>query len=220
MNININIDIKTLDISNQKLTKLPDLSIYPKLRILHCSNNLLTSIDNLPRYIKYIYCSNNKIECINNLPAKLEGLFCTNNKIRYIKYFPLYMSRIFCGKNLLTSLPELPLLLDVLICNKNPLHSLPDIPYTLNYLKCGIIPEIYDDGHYQTINIVNNFRFNYYSLKYGHKLLWPLIQYRMNYVKNKKELLEKGAMIVMNPDRIFRMIDKEGTDISEIYNNL
>ena len=213
----IPMNVVKLCFTNLKLRELPDLTRFRHLRVIYCSHNRLTSIDNLPNNIEYIFCSNNQITCINNLPFWLAGLFCNNNKIRYIKELPPYLMRLFCSKNRLTSLPDLPFLFEVLMCHHNPLHSLPYLPYTIVKLYCEIMPEIYPDRTLYTINVINNFRSNYFTLKYGHKLLFHLIKKRMN--KMKYELIESGAKIMMHPDRISRLIN-EGTDMEYIANHL
>ena len=79
------------------------------------------------------------------------------------------------------------------------------------------MPEIYPDRTLYTINVINNFRSNYFTLKYGHKLLFNLIKKRMN--KIKYELLESGAKIMMHPDHIKRLLDS-GVELEEIANHL
>jgi len=54
-------NITELDLSNKGLTKLPDLSIYSNLKILNCSYNQITSLDNLPLTLTELYCSNNPL---------------------------------------------------------------------------------------------------------------------------------------------------------------
>ena len=211
-------NVVKLCFTNLKLQVLPDLRRFTQLRVLYCSHNRLTTIDNLPDNIEYIFCSNNRITCINNLPFWLIGLFCNNNKIQYIKELPPYLMRLFCDNNQLTSIPDLPFLFEVLICHRNPLHSLPYLPYSIKRLFCEIVPEIYPDRALYTINVINNFRYNYFTLKYGHKLLFYLIKKRMN--KIKYELLESGAKIMMRPDRISRLINDDGIELEDIANHL
>jgi Leucine-rich repeat (LRR) protein len=213
----IPMNVVKLSFTNLKLRVLPDLSRFRHLRVLYCSHNRLTNIDNLPDNIEYIFCSNNRITCINNLPFWLAGLFCNNNRIRYIKELPPYLMRLFCNDNCLYSIPDLPFLFEVLMCHRNPLHSLPYLPFTIKYLYCDNVPYIYPDRALYTINTINNFRYNYFTLKYGHKLLFNLIKKRMN--KIKYELLESGAKIMMHPDRISRLLD-EGTDMEYIADHL
>jgi len=214
----IPMNVVKLCFTNLKLRELPNLTRFKHLRVIHCSHNRLTSIDNLPDNIEYIFCSNNRITCINNLPYYLMGLFCNNNRIRYIKELPPYLMRLFCNDNCLTSIPDLPFLFEVLMCHRNPLYSLPYLPYSMIRLYCEIMPEIYPDRSLYTINVINNFRYNYFTLKYGHKLLFYLIKKRMK--KNKRELLETSAKIIMNPSRISRILENGYHSIEDFADNL
>ena len=60
-----------IDLSNKKLKKLPDLTKYTNLKILKCSNNELTELNNLPNTLTELYCDNNQLQKLNNLPNKL-----------------------------------------------------------------------------------------------------------------------------------------------------
>ena len=213
----IPLTITQLNCSHHKLTVLPDLSRFTKLTALFCSYNKLTSIDNLPNNIEYIYCSYNQITAIHKLPDSLLGLFCNNNKIKYIKEFPSRLLRIFCSNNKLKSITHLSYVINTIICNNNLLYSLPDIPYSLHCLYCNTITSIYPDTRFYTINVVNNFRFNYYTLKFGHRLLFYLIRKRMN--KIKYELLENSAKLMMHPLHINYLLEK-GIMLEYIYSNL
>ena len=53
--------ITKLDLSNKGLTELPDLSKYTNLKELNCSDNQLTSLDNLPLTLTTLYCNSNQI---------------------------------------------------------------------------------------------------------------------------------------------------------------
>ena len=213
----IPLNIIKLNCNYSKLKVLPDLSRFTQLRVLYCSNNRLTSIDNLPDQLEFIVCYNNRITCINNLPYYLTGLFCNNNKIRYIKEIPFFLMRLFCNDNCLTSLPDLPFLFEILMCHNNPLHSIPYMPFGIRSLYCQNVPPIYPDRRLYTINTINTFRENYFTLKYGHKLLFYLIKKRMN--KIKYELLETGAKLLGHPDHIMRLLEA-GVELEEISDNL
>ena len=213
----IPMNVVKLSFTNLKLSVLPDLTRFRHLRVLYCSHNRLTNIDNLPDNLEFIFCSNNRITCINNLPFWLTGLFCNNNKIRYIKELPPYLIRLFCSKNRLTSIPDLPFLFEMLVCHNNPLHSLPYLPYSIIRICCENVPNIYSDRELYTINIINNFRSNYFTIKYGRKLLFHLIKKRMN--KIKYELLETGAKLLGHPDHIMRLLEA-GVELEEISDNL
>ena len=76
--------ITELDISYEELTKLPDdMDKYTNLKELECSDNQITSLDNLPSKLETLYCSNNKITRLDNLPQKLKVLCCAYNPLKY-----------------------------------------------------------------------------------------------------------------------------------------
>ena len=105
----------------------------------------------------------------------------------------------------------------MLVCHNNPLHSLPYLPYSIIRICCENVPNIYSDRELYTINIINNFRSNYFTIKYGRKLLFHLIKKRMN--KIKYELLETGAKLLGHPDHIMRLLEA-GVELEEISDNL
>ena len=75
----MDLSITELDLSNQNLTELPNLSIYPNLKILYCSNNQITELNNLPPSLVEFYCNNNQITEINYLPERLQDFNCLDN---------------------------------------------------------------------------------------------------------------------------------------------
>ena len=69
--------ITELDLSNKGLTKLPDdIYKYTNLQKLYCSNNKLTSLDNLPQNLKILEFCYNNITSLDNLPHNLQKLYC------------------------------------------------------------------------------------------------------------------------------------------------
>ena len=211
-------NITGLNCAYHGLYELPDISRFTKLKRLYCSYNYITSIDNLPNHIEYIFCLNNRISEINNLPLSLLGLFCSSNRIRYIKYLPYRLRRLFCNNNRLISLPDLPYLMDVMYCNNNFFYCLPYLPYSLSYLSCNYIPNIYPYANFYAINIVNQLRFNYYSIKYGHKLFFYVLKKKMQ--KYKRELLETSAKLVLHPNRIAKILEEGYHSIEDFADNL
>lgn len=92
--------VKTLNISEFNLTKLPDLSLFTNLEILMCKHNNLKylpeEITNLTK-LKRIICSYNKIEKIPDL-HKLENLRvlkCNNNKLKTLPKISKYGCLIY-----------------------------------------------------------------------------------------------------------------------------
>ena len=51
--------ITELDLSYKGLTQLPDLSLYTNLKNLNCSQNQITSMNNLPHTITDLDCADN-----------------------------------------------------------------------------------------------------------------------------------------------------------------
>ena len=98
------LDITELDISGNGLIKLPDLTKYTKLVKLNCSNNQITSLDNLPHTLIELDCHYNNLTSLDNLPSNIKQLICYVNKI--------------------TSLDNLPLTLEILNCSENPITNL------------------------------------------------------------------------------------------------
>jgi Leucine-rich repeat (LRR) protein len=109
--IDLAIDTKSINLSNQKLTELPDLSCFTQLETLVCDNNRLTSLpDNLPNSIKTLWCYNNRLASLpEKLPDSLENLWCHNNLISSIPsrkdYFPK-LKDLCISKNNLTHFPD------------------------------------------------------------------------------------------------------------------
>ena len=71
--------ITKLDISNRRLDKLPNnINKYTNLKILNCSDNQITSLDNLP---------NGQLAGYEDkplgLPPNLEDLNCYDNQLKY-----------------------------------------------------------------------------------------------------------------------------------------
>ena len=97
--MNIDYSIEELDLSKQNLTILPDLSKYTKLKVLNCSCNELTRLDNLPPGLKELYCSRNNLTSLDNLPPGLKELACWNNKITSLDNLPPELKKLYCGND-------------------------------------------------------------------------------------------------------------------------
>ena len=91
--------ITELDLSCKGLTELPDLSIYPNLIELDCSDNYISNLDNLPLTLEIIYCNSNEIRQLYNLPPNLEILHCGYNKITHLNNLPPNLKELKCANN-------------------------------------------------------------------------------------------------------------------------
>ena len=86
----VDYSITELDISNKGLTKLPDdIDKYTNLKILNCSYNEITSLDNLPSTLVFLDCYDNQLTSLDNLPPTLKELDCIYNPLKYDFKFTL-----------------------------------------------------------------------------------------------------------------------------------
>ena len=91
--------ITELNLSNQELDVLPDLSMYINLKILDCYNNKITSLDNLPSSLIELSCDNNNLTSLDNLPSSLKILYCYNNNLTLLDNLPSSLKELSCGCN-------------------------------------------------------------------------------------------------------------------------
>jgi Leucine-rich repeat (LRR) protein len=176
-------NLEELNCSNNELTTLPDLP--PNLIGLYCSNNELTTLPDLPQNLEELNCSNNELTTLPDLPPNLITLYCRNNQLTSLPTLPPNLITLYCRNNQLTSLPNLPQNLQVLYCYDNELTSLPNLPQNLQVLYCNNNP-IYKIINInslsilkQNIQILNNFRYLYYCLKFKKQLrkwLWEKVR--------------------------------------------
>jgi Leucine-rich repeat (LRR) protein len=69
----------TVDLVNQNIKGVLDLSEYPELIALHCSNNEIEEIINFPETLIGLSCNKNKITKLSNLPNSLQHIECDHN---------------------------------------------------------------------------------------------------------------------------------------------
>jgi Leucine-rich repeat (LRR) protein len=132
---------KTIFLSGEKLEKLPDLSKFTLLEELYCANNWLKYLpENLCTmfpHLKILACSNNILTSLPPLGNTLEDLYCINNALSRLPPLPETLKHLHCGLNQLDELPPLPPGLEDLTCTDNKLIKIPPLPETLKTLQCG-----------------------------------------------------------------------------------
>ena len=121
-----------LDLSNLKLTKLPDLSHVIVKGNFDCHSNNLISLDGCPKEVGGTFdCSRNSIVSMEGAPERVAGDFiCTRNKIKSLEGGPRYVGGNFiCSINLLKNLMGAPAYVGGNFnCSANQLQSLTDCP--------------------------------------------------------------------------------------------
>ena len=70
-----------LNISNKNLKGSLSVPSHLQLASFYCSNNQLTTLDNLPASLTGLYCSNNQLTTLDSLPAGLTKLNCSDNRL-------------------------------------------------------------------------------------------------------------------------------------------
>lgn len=79
-------DLESLDISNCGIVGILNLSRFRKLKELDCSNNLITSIENLSTKINKINCSNNQIQIFNHNFRHIQEINIKSNSIIHLNF--------------------------------------------------------------------------------------------------------------------------------------
>jgi Leucine-rich repeat (LRR) protein len=156
----------TINICSKGIKSLPDLTRFKNLKKLNCSANQITSLPSLPQTLKILYCSDNKLTSLPTLPQNLQTLYCYSNQLTSLPTLPQHLEFLDCSYNKLTSLPTLPQNLKTLYFYSNPADEIVDNNYCLIKIK-------------QNIQILNNFRHLYYSLKFKkqfRKWLWEKVR--------------------------------------------
>jgi Leucine-rich repeat (LRR) protein len=175
------------------------LTLPQNLKTLHCYYNKLTSLT-LPQNLEYLNCSYNQLNYLT-LPQNLKVLNCSVNQLTSLPTLPQNLTKLYCSDNQLTSL-TLPQNLKILHCDNNKLNylTLPQNLTILDYSNNPIYKIVNNNSLIkikQNIQILNNFRYLYYCLKFKdqlRKLLWEKVRepkikmtYHPNYLINLKE---------------------------------
>jgi len=113
--------LENLICNNNLLTSLPEL-LPMNLKHLNCSFNTLTSIPISPEgtmNLLFLHCNNNEITQLPELPNNIKLLNCNNNEITQLPELPNNINLLNCSNNKLTTLQELPNNLTKLYCQGN-----------------------------------------------------------------------------------------------------
>ena len=148
-----------IDVSNKRLTYIPDLSRFVKLTSFDCSLNLLTELPPINDTLLHLYCEHNNLEHLPPLNEKLISLVCGHNKLTQLPPLNKFLINLHCEINQLTTLPPLGPYILTLKCYENQLTTLPKLNYNLLVLDCHSnnithLPHL--NKHLQKLNCSDN----------------------------------------------------------------
>jgi Leucine-rich repeat (LRR) protein len=183
------------------LSSLNNLSELTRLKIVNIQNLYkLPEIINCNKLLILI-CNNNNLKSIPRiLPSSVKFLNCSDNLLKELPIFHNGLEYIYCSNNNINYLPLFTQSFFTISFSINPIYNLYK-SNNMNRLK-------------YTNKILYNFRYNYYTIKYGKKVFYYLIKKRI--MKYKKELLEQSAKITMNPKRIMRLLESYENNLDDI----
>ena len=130
--------LNVLDVSSNKLSKLPKISyicvkksnnLCPELYTIDCSNNLLVDVQNIKEIttLRYFKCSNNLLTDIP--PIYISDVFkCSHNNLTNLKFLEnnFSINTLHCDNNQITTLSDIEhIRVYRLRCAKNKLNTLP-----------------------------------------------------------------------------------------------
>jgi len=132
------------------------------LKVLECSLNQLTELPPLNNNLTFLECSYNQLTKLPPLNHNLQQIFCRHNEIS--KFPPLNNNLVIldCSLNQLTELPVLNNKLAQLYCSYNKIYNI-----KFSYSNENII------------QILRNFRYTYYLLKFKKhfkRWLWEKVR--------------------------------------------
>jgi len=176
------LDTTSIDVIHKGLTYLPDLSRFKQLIYLYCSDNLLTELPPLNNTLKVLECSLNQLTELPPLNNNLTFLECSYNQLTKLPPLNHNLQQIFCRHNEISKFPPLNNNLVILDCSLNQLTELPVLNNKLAQLYCSynkIYNIKFSYSNENIIQILRNFRYTYYLLKFKKhfkRWLWEKVR--------------------------------------------
>jgi len=190
-------------LSNKNLKILPDLSRFKQLTHLFCNDNQLTWLPPLNNTLIQLDCSGNKLTELPPLNNNLTQLYCYYNELISLPPLNNNLTQLYCSHNQLTELPHLNHSLRQLDCSRNQLTWLPPLNNKLHYLDCFNNNICFNDLYNKKINILRNFRYTYYALKYKKhfkRWLWEKVK-------------EPKIMAKFHPSHLTHLLDSDDLEV-------
>jgi hypothetical protein len=126
--------LRTFYYQSNKASTLPQHMLPYGLYELSLSNNLLTTLPDLPPTLHLLYISGNRFVSLPVMPDSVEIIEIENNRLTSLPPLPAQLFSLSAYSNRLTSLPALPAHLQILDLHDNPLNCVPRLPYNMSFL--------------------------------------------------------------------------------------
>ncbi len=120
---------KYINVQFKRITYIPDLTRFYKLKYLFCDFNFLSELPKLPDSLRVLYCNDNHLTSLPILPKRLRYLRASHNNISIMPpFFPNNIKIVSLQANCITDLPQLPSSLKVLftLANNTSLEYIDD----------------------------------------------------------------------------------------------
>jgi Leucine-rich repeat (LRR) protein len=112
-------------VSNQNIADLTGLEYFHFLQILHCENNQLTFLPQLPAGLQELHCYNNQLTYLPELPASLIELHCNDNQLTSLPFLPEFLQEASFQNNQIACLPNIPMMPLYFDYSNNPITCFP-----------------------------------------------------------------------------------------------
>jgi uncharacterized repeat protein (TIGR01451 family) len=113
-------------VSNQNIADLTGLEYFHFLQILHCENNQLTFLPQLPAGLQELHCYNNQLTYLPELPASLIELHCNDNQLTSLPFLPEFLQEASFQNNQIACLPNIPMMPLYFDYSNNPITCFPE----------------------------------------------------------------------------------------------
>ena len=143
--INGFLQVNKIIIEEGKITNIENIpQKLPKIRVLHCTNNLLKNVENLPASLEELNLDGNELAEIDvSVLDNLKNLSLNNNRLTTLENFPETLEELHVNSNQLTQLnfANAPLLKVVNISDNNILR-IENLPESVSELNMENNPDI------------------------------------------------------------------------------
>jgi len=139
------LQVRKIIIGEGKLTRIENIpQKLPKIQVLHCTNNLLKNIENLPTSLEELNLDGNELSEIDiSVLDNLKTLYVGHNRLTNLDNFPESLEELHASSNQLTQLDfSSAHSLKVVNISENNILRIENLPDNINELNMENNPDI------------------------------------------------------------------------------